>query len=151
MTKWCRECEDTPRLIRPQQESWQPTEKSTSHKKPMGELPDPLEYCMNSQMQITYTEIKKLSILYLNKYIDETGTRGTEENNQTTEQLVWIYRLLLLPEPLLSQILFQFGDKQAKANFRRLCILTHPDKNVHPLSNKAFQKLLNVFNKQSQA
>ena len=106
---------------------------------------------MNSQMQITYTEIKKLSILYLNKYIDETGTRGTEENNQTTEQLVWIYRLLLLPQPLLSQILFQFGDKQAKANFRRLCILTHPDKNVHPLSNKAFQKLLNVFNKQSQA
>lgn len=98
----------------------------------------------NPQQQLVYNEVKKISNLYLEKYLTEA--KQTELDQTAFEQFVWFYRLLLLPTPLLSLLLFQHGERQAKINYRRLCILSHPDKNVHPLAAKAFQKLLNCFN-----
>jgi curved DNA-binding protein CbpA len=58
---------------------------------------------------------------------------------------MWIYQILLLPQNILQELLFKTNEKQSKSNFRKLCILVHPDKNTHELASKAFQRLLSVF------
>lgn len=101
----------------------------------------------NAEFATTYAEIKKLAVVYLNKYLKDANCNAPSEAflRDNIEQFIWVYRLILMPEAILKHLLFQFGEKQARMNYRRLCILTHPDKNCHPLAGKAFQKLLCAF------
>lgn len=103
-----------------------------------------LEYISHPQHALAFNEVKKLALLYLDKYLKE-GLQGIVTDKfleENLEQFLWVYRIILMPETLLKELLFQFGEKHAKANYRRLCILTHPDKNCHPLAAKAFQRLI---------
>ena len=70
-------------------------------------------------------------------------------SEETLDQWVWTYRIILLPDAVLRDLLHQFGSKQAKSNYRKLCILVHPDKNVHDNASRAFQKLLRVYTSSS--
>lgn len=148
MTKWCATCHQSHSSQRVEQENMSAKniyfqEKAQSFGSSSGS--DQMEVIVNNpQQQLVYNEVKKISVLYLEKYLSEAGQ--TQLDQTAMEQFIWVYRLLLLPNPLLSLLLFQHGERQAKLNYRRLCILSHPDKNVHPLAAKAFQKLLNCFN-----
>merc|ERR1719240_231092 len=68
-----------------------------------------------------------------------------DEGIPTTEQIFWVYKLVIMPLEMLSTFL-TFNDlKTMKLIFRRLSILIHPDKNSHPMSSNAFQKLNQVY------
>lgn len=107
---------------------------------------DCLEGIKDHKQQQIYEEIKKLSNLYVENYatsqLESFDAQYMEDN---FEQWNWIYRINLLPESVLRALLFQWGSKQAKSNYRRLCILVHPDKTTHPLASKAFQKVLTAY------
>lgn len=160
LTKWCSTCSQSSSINYgtsiPEGISWHyigatqklsknPTFQPANEK--LTQNQDLLEVLNNLELATTYAEIKKLAVVYLNKYLKETTSSSPSDAflRDHLEQFVWVYRLIIMPESLLKHLLFQFGDKQARVNYRRLCILTHPDKNCHPLAGKAFQKLLCAF------
>ena len=143
MTKWCFECLDTLKSSKTSSFSSQFEEIELKEmydiQKEKSDL-DLLEYIKNKEHSMTYSEVKRLARMYLEKYISQSGIKV--EDRLDAEQLNWVYRLTLIPSKTLQVLINQFGPVQAKSNFRRLCILTHPDKNSHPLAANAFRKLI---------
>lgn len=109
---------------------------------------EPLEQVVKPELNQVYRQIRRMAGIYLDQFVHEILPRADPESlEECFEQYLWVYKLLLLPAPVLAELLSQFGERQAKANFRKLCILVHPDKNQHPLASKAFQKLVDVYQK----
>lgn len=107
------------------------------------------DYCtFNDQNNmLVFREIKRLASIYMDNYIAERPQllEDRQKLSENYDQWLWVYVTLLLPVDLLNDMLFRPNEKQNKSNFRKLCILVHPDKNSHELASKAFQKLLSAF------
>jgi hypothetical protein len=106
-----------------------------------------LESFKDHKSQAIFEEVKHLATLYLNKYLTDRQDLLQDRDviDESFDQWMWVYQILLLPQYLLSELLFRQNEKQSKSNFRKLCILVHPDKNTHELASRAFQRLLTVF------
>ncbi len=143
MTKWCAECLDTQTTYAHPQ---QPAFDSCRREELAGLHPadrESLELQLSEEHLKVYREVNKLAAMYLQKFLAQTG-RLLEDKSEL-EQLMWVYRLNIIPARVLKAILSLNSLSLAKAHFRRLCILTHPDKNSHPLAANAFRKLLAVW------
>lgn len=55
-----------------------------------------------------------------------------------------VYKIIYMPSEILQASFQSVGDG-LNSCFRKMAILVHPDKNSHPLSNRAFQKLSQVY------
>lgn len=70
-------------------------------------------------------------------------------NNLTTNvdetSVFQVYKIIYMPSEILQASFKSAGDS-LNSCFRKMAILIHPDKNSHPLSNKAFQKLSQAYN-----
>lgn len=66
-------------------------------------------------------------------------------------RVVETYKLLIFPEETFKLYLRSLSLDDLRKEFRRLAILVHPDKNMHPHAKSAFQKLYNGFVEVSQA
>lgn len=70
------------------------------------------------------------------------------------EQVWMIYNFLETPSERLIDSLSDKSDDDVKKYYRNVAKQLHPDKNCHPRSNEAFQKIKNVIesvNKQRRA
>ena len=150
MTKWCSLCScpykelysEEKRLRQEREERleheglhWQHQEQKQNQQQQPKQQAD-------THYEQTIVEIKRLASIYTENFLREGPFRELEEFR---EQFNWVYRILLLPDLLLRLLILKDGLNQSKINYRRLCILTHPDKNSHPLATNAFQKLVRVF------
>ena len=157
MTKWCQECidlkkkrklqaEDAEAQTRQNELLQESLHRLTGQRSTAADSQDPLETMRHPELAFIFNEVKRLSVIYMEKYVsDHWVTLHKEIIEECHEQWTWIYRIILLPQHVLRSLLFQFGDIQAKVNFRRLCITIHPDKNPHELASKAFQKILEIY------
>jgi hypothetical protein len=161
MNKWCQECVDLKKQRKMKVEDMEAQTRQNellqeSLRRLTGQRAatilaeqDPLEVVTSPDLSLVYTEVKRLSQIYLENYVSSNShTLNRETIEESLDQWTWIYRIMLMPEYLLRSILFQFGDKQSRANYRRLCIAVHPDKNPHELASKAFQKIIHVYGRQ---
>ena len=95
-------------------------------------------------------ELKELSQRHANEYFRQNQQMNlnslSEEDLKTTqESAVEMYRILIIPEKTLKAYFESLGSEILKKEFKRIAILIHPDKNNHPNSKVAFQKLYNNF------
>lgn len=98
-------------------------------------------------------EIESLARKHALEYFRLRDTGGDDggdirdrcEGNIEFEKIMETYKLLIVPEKTLQTHLFSLGKDNAKKEFRRMALLVHPDKNSHPNSKIAFQKLYNHF------
>ena len=72
-------------------------------------------------------------------------SRDCGQESLEFEKIVETYKLLIIPDKTLRTYLLSLGKENAKKEFRRIALLVHPDKNSHPNSKLAFQKLYNHF------
>lgn len=99
------------------------------------------------QSQYVFSQVKDMAEVYLNQYLTQRpellANKAVVKDN--FDQWLWVYIIHLLPEYLLQEILFKSCSQGSKGNFRKLCILVHPDKNSHELASRSFQRLLAAF------
>lgn len=110
---------------------------------------DPLDSIKTFEHQVIFEEVKRLATICVENHMKQQAIPSLESLDEQIEQWIWVYRVILLPSVVLQDLIFQYGEKQAKANYRKLCIVIHPDKNEHPKASQAFQKLLEVYTKQA--
>lgn len=65
--------------------------------------------------------------------------------NQTETSVFQIYKVIYMPSEILQAFFKSTGDG-LNSCFRKMAVLVHPDKNSHPLANRAFQKLSQAYN-----
>lgn len=70
----------------------------------------------------------------------------TQKSSLSEASVFNIYKTIYMPSEIL-QASFQSLGEGLNSCFRKMAILVHPDKNSHPLSNRAFQKLSQVYMK----
>lgn len=100
------------------------------------------EQSSTSQNQITIQEILRQVELKA-KY--ETQKFMTQEKTELSESNVFnVYKTIYMPSEILQASLQSLGEN-LNSCFRKMAVLLHPDKNSHPLSNRAFQKLSQVY------
>lgn len=63
-------------------------------------------------------------------------------------QIKELYRILIIPQNFLSRHFEDLTEEELKKEFRKSALLIHPDKNSHPNSKVAFQKLFMLFMKE---
>ena len=90
------------------------------------------------------------------KQVDDLAQRHTDNALSTLcdlspaekaiirEKYFEVYRIIIIPSELLRIQLTKNGEVCPLKEFRRLAMIVHPDKNNHPNSKVAFQKLYNV-------
>jgi len=61
------------------------------------------------------------------------------------QQILQVYKVLIMPEEIFNSYMLNLSMEAIKAEFRRLAKLIHPDKNKHPKSGLAFQKIHRVY------
>ena len=67
-------------------------------------------------------------------------------SNFTNEEFEAIRLVYLMIELTVQEIAGRLSyEGQHVQNFRQLALVIHPDKNSHPMSKDAFQKLLSAF------
>ena len=75
-------------------------------------------------------------------------TKEFMKNNSTLKidetSVFQVYKIIYMPSEIL-QVSFKSAGESLNSCFRKMAFLIHPDKNSHPLSNKAFQKLSQVY------
>ena len=75
----------------------------------------------------------------------ETQKFINNQNNEMNEINIYtVYKIIYMPSEIL-QATFQSLGENLNSCFRKMAILVHPDKNSHPLSKRAFQKLSQVL------
>lgn len=67
------------------------------------------------------------------------------QTNLSEESVYQVYKIIYMPSEIL-QASFLSLREGLNSCFRKMAILVHPDKNSHPLANRAFQKLSEVYN-----
>ena len=61
-----------------------------------------------------------------------------------------LFKIMLIPdEVLITSFVIQGSDSMSSA-YRKFAMMIHPDKNPHPCSTFAFNKLSNAFNEAKQ-
>jgi hypothetical protein len=73
--------------------------------------------------------------------------QATSADATEYEKILETYKLLIMPDKTLLEILSSLGREEAKKEFRRVAMLVHPDKNSHPNAKIAFQKIYSHFRK----
>jgi len=68
---------------------------------------------------------------------------GSKISNEEMEAIRLVYLMIELKVHEIAGRLSYEG--QHVQNFRQLALVIHPDKNSHPMSKDAFQKLLSAF------
>lgn len=63
----------------------------------------------------------------------------------TQEQVLQVYKVTLMPEEIFKSYMYNLPLDALKADYRRLVKLVHPDKNQHPQSGIAFQKIHKIY------
>ncbi len=170
MKRWCHECCELKKkhrsihndreayerqVVPPEQnqlleESLRRLHQKNEHSRSSGsdEQPeDPLDSIKTFEHQVIFEEVKRLATICVENHLKQLAVPELETLDEQIDQWIWVYRVILLPSVVLHDLIFQFGEKQAKANYRKLCIVIHPDKNEHPKASQAFQKLLEVYTK----
>ncbi|CAI2370685.1 unnamed protein product [Moneuplotes crassus] len=75
----------------------------------------------------------------------ETQKFMTENKTELNESKVFnVYKTIYIPSEILQASLQSLGG-HLNSCFRKMAVLLHPDKNSHPLSNRAFQKLSQAY------
>lgn len=88
--------------------------------------------------RILEREISKIASKYAQEYL--------ELNPECElEQITWLYKVLILPEKSIKSYFDCLDEASVKKEFRKFTILLHPDKNSHPKSKIAFQKIYGIF------
>lgn len=79
------------------------------------------------------------------EYIKDNKTSlnfcSSEYEELERERIEETYKILIIPDDTLNYYLQSLDREGIKNEFRRLAMLIHPDKNNHPSSKVAFQKL----------
>lgn len=88
--------------------------------------------------RILEEEITTIASKYAREYVktDEYADFG---------RVLELYRVLILPEKIFQQYFEALDIETAKKEFKKYTISLHPDKNSHPKSTAAFQKIYGVF------
>uniref|UniRef100_A0A7S3N5G2 J domain-containing protein n=1 Tax=Euplotes harpa TaxID=151035 RepID=A0A7S3N5G2_9SPIT len=63
---------------------------------------------------------------------------------QDESSVFQVYKIIYMPSEILQVSFKSLGDG-LNSCFRKMAVVIHPDKNSHPLSNKAFQKLSQAY------
>jgi len=86
-------------------------------------------------------EIEKLA----QKYSLEFMSRKDFTGEITYQQILQVYKILIMPEDILQNYMFSLNADMLKSEFRRFAKIIHPDKNKHPQAGNAFQKIYKVY------
>jgi hypothetical protein len=86
-------------------------------------------------------EIEKLA----QKYTIEFMSRKEFIGDMSYQQILQVYKILIMPEEILQNYMFSLGADNLKSEFRRIAKIIHPDKNKHPQAGTAFQKIYKVY------
>jgi len=86
-------------------------------------------------------EIEKLA----QKYALEFMSRKEFIGDMSYQQILQVYKILIMPEEILQNYMFSLGSDMLKSEFRRIAKIIHPDKNKHPQAGTAFQKVYKVY------
>jgi len=86
-------------------------------------------------------EIEKLA----QKYSLEFMSRKEFAGELSYQQILQVYKILIMPEDILQHYMFSLNVDLLKAEFRRIAKIIHPDKNKHPQAGNAFQKVYKVY------
>jgi len=86
-------------------------------------------------------EIEKLA----QKYSLEFMSRKEFTGDIGYQQILQVYKILIMPEEILQNYMFSLGSDNLKSEFRRIAKIIHPDKNKHPQAGAAFQKVYKVY------
>jgi len=86
-------------------------------------------------------EIEKLA----QKYSLEFMSRKEFIGDMSYQQILQVYKILIMPEEILQNYMFSLGGDTLKSEFRRIAKIIHPDKNKHPQAGTAFQKVYKVY------
>lgn len=66
------------------------------------------------------------------------------ENTLSEEYVYSVYKTIYMPSEIIEASFRKLGES-LNSCFRKMAVLVHPDKNGHPLANRAFQKLSNAY------
>jgi ribosomal protein S27AE len=86
-------------------------------------------------------EVEKLA----HKYSVEFASRKEFTGDVSFQQILQVYKLLIMPEEILQNYMGSLNSDMLKSEFRRFAKIIHPDKNKHPQSGIAFQKIYKVY------
>jgi len=86
-------------------------------------------------------EIEKMA----QKYTIEFMSRKEFTGDIGYQQILQVYKILIMPEEILQNYMFSLGADTLKSEFRRIAKIIHPDKNKHPQAGNAFQKVYKVY------
>jgi len=86
-------------------------------------------------------EIEKLA----QKYSREFMSRKEFTGDVTYQQILQVYKILIMPEDVLQNYMYNLNGEMLKQEFRRFAKIIHPDKNKHPQAGPAFQKIYKVY------
>lgn len=86
-------------------------------------------------------EIEKMA----QKYSREFMSRKEFTGDVTYQQILQVYKILIMPEDVLQSYMFNLNAEMLKQEFRRFAKIIHPDKNKHPQAGPAFQKIYKVY------
>jgi hypothetical protein len=86
-------------------------------------------------------DIETLAKKYTTEFMSSKDFTGQCEQ----QQIFQVYKILVMPEEILKSYMFNLPTDALKAEFRRLAKLIHPDKNKHPKSGLAFQKIHRIY------
>jgi len=86
-------------------------------------------------------EIEKLAQKYSLEYMSRKEFAG----ELTYQQILQVYKILIMPEEILQHYMFSLSADLLKTEFRRIAKIIHPDKNKHPQAGNAFQKVYKVY------
>ena len=77
---------------------------------------------------------------------NQTTKNSTAATTLSKEKVFLIYKFAETSEAMIDSAIREMGDStQARAYFRKIALLVHPDKNEHPLANTVFQKISNAL------
>lgn len=77
---------------------------------------------------------------YAKKFVEENG------KPEILNEVYNMFKILLIPEKVLVESFVVQGAEGMGSAYRKFAMVVHPDKNPHPYSQTAFQKLSNAFN-----
>lgn len=102
--------------------------------------------CYSTQSILEYFqrmdyEIEKMA----QKYSREFMSRKEFTGDVTYQQILQVYKILIMPEDVLQSYMFNLNADMLKQEFRRFAKIIHPDKNKHPQAGPAFQKIYKVY------
>ena len=101
----------------------------------------PLKEDVLAYFQKVDREVEILAQKEAKKFMEEQS----ECQSVSYEQSLRVYKILMMPEDILDKYMTSLSVELLKSEFRKMAKVIHPDKNKHPLSGNAFQKIYKVY------